>query len=44
MYKILQKFSTEENITVYIVINRITNKVEGQFPSKAAAKAYILSK
>jgi hypothetical protein len=44
MYKILQKFSTEENITVYIVINRITNRVEGQFPSKEAAKAYILSK
>jgi hypothetical protein len=44
MYKILQKFSTEENITIYIVINRITNKVEGQFSSKAAAKAYILSK
>jgi hypothetical protein len=44
MYKILQTFSDEENITIYIVINRITNKVEGRFPSKATAKAYILSK
>jgi hypothetical protein len=44
MYKILQKFSEEEGITIYIVVNRITNKVEGQFPSKAAAKAYVLSK
>ncbi len=44
MYKILQTFSNEQNITIYIVINRITNKVEGQFPSKALAKAYILSK
>lgn len=44
MYKILQTYSNEENITIYLVINRITNKVEGSFPSKAAAKAYILSK
>jgi len=44
MYKILQQFSSEESMTIYIVINRITNKVEGQFPSKAAAKAYVLSK
>ena len=44
MYKIMQTFSTEENMTIYIVINRITNKVEGQFTSKADAKAYILSK
>ncbi len=44
MYKILQTFSNEENATVYIVVNRITNKVEGRFLSKATAKAYILSK